>query len=274
MRYSLALRRALAVAFVAAPSVALRAQTRPAAAEQAGAPKSADGKKILELEDYARWNRITSPALSADGKWMTFTYSPNEGGQTMLHVKALDGSKDYSVAVGGGAGGGRAGGGGGRGGGGGGNTPAFTEDSRWAAYMVTPQVRAGAGGAGRGGRGRGGAPARAAESGDASAVAHLELLNLASGEKVFLPNAASWKFSADSRWLAVKLNRAAAAATTDAAATGGGGRGGRGGGGGGGATGGADLVVRDMSSGVVRNIGNVNQFEFDDAGKLLAYTVE
>ena len=29
-----------------------------------------------------------------------------------------------------------------------------------------------------------------------------------------------------------------------------------------------------MTSGAIRNIGNVNQFEFDDAGKLLAYTVD
>ena len=55
---------------------------------------------MLQLEDYARWNRITSPALSPDGKWMTFTYSPNEGGQTILHVKALDGGKDYTASVG------------------------------------------------------------------------------------------------------------------------------------------------------------------------------
>ena len=29
-----------------------------------------------------------------------------------------------------------------------------------------------------------------------------------------------------------------------------------------------------MTTGMSRNIGNVNQFEFDDAGKLLAYTVD
>ena len=70
----------------------------------------------------------------------------------------------------------------------------------------------------------------------------------------------------------MKLNRAAPAATAaDAAA---GGRGGRGGGGGGATPGGSDLVVRDMSTGVVRNVGNVNQFEFDNVGRVLAYTVD
>ena len=187
---------------------------------------------------------------------MTFTYSPNEGGQTILHVKALDGTQDYTASIGSASGGGRAGGAaGGRGGGGGGGAPSFSSDSRWAAYMVTPEGR----GAGRGGagRGRGGAQAAASGAQEAPTVAHLELLNLASGEKAAIPNAGSWKFSSDAHWLAVKLNRAPGAAGPGAAASNG-----------------SDLIVRDMTSGVVRNIGNVNQFDFDDAGRLLAYTLE
>lgn len=257
MRRSSPLRRFLAVAFIAAPVVSAHSQA----------------KKVLQLEDYARFNRITSPALSPDGRWMTFTYSPNEGGSTILHVKALDGAKDYTASVGSAAGGGRAGGGapGGRGGGGAANLPAFTSDSHWAAYMVTPEGR-GAGGAGRGARGRGTqAPAGGEEA--AATVAHLELLNLATGDKVSIPNASSWKFSNDSRWLAVKLNRTpSTAATTDAAPAGG--RGGRVAAAAAAGPSGADLVIREMATGVVRNIGNVNQFEFDDSGRLLAYTVD
>ncbi len=280
MRHAHSLRRAFAIALVVAPFVSVRAQSGPAAspsARQASAlAKPADGGKVLELEDFGRWNRITSPALSADGKWMTFTYTPNEGGQIILHVKAFDGSKDYTVVVGSGpdASGRGAAGGGGRGGAGGGNGPSFSGDSRWAAYLVTPEGR---GGAGRGGRGRGaptpGARGAAAGAGEEPAVPHLEILNLATDDKTDVPGAASWKFSDNSRWLAVKLAPPAGAAAAPAAA--GGGRGGRGGGaaaGGGG--GGADLLVRDMNSGVVRNIGNVNQYEFDDAGNRLAYTVE
>ena len=242
MHYPSFLKRAVAVASIALPLAGAHAQSRPAASttgqQTSPVAKPAEGK-ILQLEDYARFNRITSPALSADGKWMTFTYTPNEGGQTILHVKALDGSKDYTVTLGAAAGGRAGGGGGGRGGAGGGNGPGFTEDSKWAVYPVTPATRGGgAGGAapgGRGGRGRGGAPAPgrgAADTTDASAaVAHLELLNLATGEKAAIPDAASWKFSSDAHWLAVKLNRAAAPAADDGAAAGGrGGRGGRGGG--------------------------------------------
>src|SRR5262245_24452156 len=143
-----------AAVIAAAPLFVAHAQST--SESTAGASNGASAKKpepkILRLDDFAQWNRITSPALSPDGKWMTFTYSPNEGGQTILHVKALDGAKDYATSVGSAAGGGRAGGApGGRGGGGGGGAPSFTSDSRWAAYMVTPEGR----GAGRGGAGRG-----------------------------------------------------------------------------------------------------------------------
>jgi dipeptidyl aminopeptidase/acylaminoacyl peptidase len=246
----------LAVVLAAAPFFVARGQSAAEATAVAsnGAPAKRPEAKVLRLEDFAQWNRITSPALSPDGKWMTFTYSPNEGGQTILHVKALDGGKDYTASVGTAAGGGRAGGApGGRGGGGGGGAPSFSSDSRWAAYMVTPEGR---GGAGRGGAGRGRGGQQATAPQEAPTVAHLELLNLASGEKVSIPNAASWKFSSDARWLAVKLNRAPGASAAAATSTG------------------ADLIVRDMTSGVVRNIGNVNQFDFDDAGRLLAYSLE
>src|SRR5262245_44064261 len=192
-----------AAVIAAAPFFVAHAQSasESTAGASNGAPAKKPEPKVLRLEDFAQWNRITSTALSPDGKWMTFTYSPNEGGQNVLHVKALDGSKDYTVSMA--NGGGRAGGGGGgRGGAGGGGAPSFTDDSKWAAYMVTPGGRQGAGGgnAGRGGRGRGGgAPARAEGEDQQSNVAHLELLNLETGDKVAIPSASQWKFSGDAR---------------------------------------------------------------------------
>ena len=253
------------------PLAAARAQSRTGAAAQAApaARLTIDGKQVLELEDFAKWNRITSPALSADGKWMTFTYSPNEGGQTIVHVKSLDGGPDYHAVVASGDAGGRGGAAAGAGPGGG-TEPSFSDDSHWAAYLVRPQGR---GASGRAGRGRGNAPTgRAATAGGEGAVAHLELLNLATGDKVSIPGAASWKFAKGSRWLAVKL--APASAPSSDATAGAGGRGGRGGAAGGRAAAAADLVVRDMRTGAVRNVGNVAEFDFDDSGTLLAYTVD
>jgi dipeptidyl aminopeptidase/acylaminoacyl peptidase len=219
-------------------------------------------KKVLTLADYGKWNRVTSAALSPDGKWVTYTYQPNTGDQT-LFVKQLDGEKLYTVPVGSAGGGGS--GRGGPGSGGGGGTTQFSDDSRWIGYYVNPPgagARSGAragtpGGAPGGAPGgtRGGTGARGA-AGAAPAerqTRKFELLELGTGERYSLPNPAGFRFSKGSRWLAVRLNRAA---TTDSSSSG------------------ADLILRDLSSGLNRNIGNVNLYDFDAAGAQLAYTVD
>ncbi len=65
----------------------------------APAAKTSLALKVLNLPDYGRWNRITSTALSADGKWMTYTYQPNDGDAT-LYARQLDGDKTYTIAIG------------------------------------------------------------------------------------------------------------------------------------------------------------------------------
>ena len=107
------------VALIAAGFLLCAAAQAPQGGANANAPS--DGtKKVLTLADYGKWNRVTSTALSPDGKWMSYAYQPNTGDQT-LFVKQLDGDKLYTIPTGsaGGGGGGR-GGPGGPGGGGGG----------------------------------------------------------------------------------------------------------------------------------------------------------
>ena len=246
-RSHLLLRRASALAFMLLPLQSLSAQQ---ASDPSSTATKASGLKVLDLDDYGRWNRISNSAISSDGRWVTFTYSPNEGDAT-LHVKSLDSDKVYTIALGGG---GVAGRGGGRGGGGGGGGPQFSDDARWVTYTVSPAGR-GAGRSGRGGNnptptpgGRGATQTAAAPA----TAAHLELLNLATGEKVTVPNVATARFSPGSKWLAMRQNRAQTEARHQ----------------------GADLILRELATGLVRNIGNVNQFEFDDAGRLFAYTVD
>ena len=207
---------------------------------------------------------------------MTFTYSPNEGGDPVLHVKALDGDKEYTIPLGaapGGAGG-RAGGGGRGGAGGPNNAPSFSDDSHWAAYLVNPPGRAG----GSAGRGRGG-PAQtpggrgAAQNAQAPVIpgrsraaqprhrreeldSECRLVEIFSrfevDRRAFQSSAGSrgrqWGRRCDWR------SRCLAAATPP--------------------SGGADLILRDLATGIDHAIGNVNQYEFDDAGKLFAYTVD
>ncbi|MGA2261408.1 MAG: hypothetical protein ABSH28_08230, partial [Acidobacteriota bacterium] len=123
-----------AAALLVSPFLGLGAQGRAggSAGTQQATPAAgaADGSKVLNLEDYGRWNRINSTAISNDGRWMSYTLTPNEGDPT-LYVKALDGDKMYTVALGAAPGGAGRGGGDGRGGAaGGGNAPQFSDDSR------------------------------------------------------------------------------------------------------------------------------------------------
>jgi hypothetical protein len=97
-------------------------------------------KKVLTLADYGPWKRITATVLSDDGKWVSYTTSPNDGDDT-LYVKAFDADTLYTINAGSG-GGGR----GGRGGGGGGAQ--FSADSKFAAYFVNPPESTGRGRAG------------------------------------------------------------------------------------------------------------------------------
>ncbi|HEY6357111.1 MAG TPA: hypothetical protein VIX35_02640, partial [Vicinamibacterales bacterium] len=266
---------ALAVALLPAsrPS-AQRADQAPLAGPSATpmAKLSPDGKKVLTLADYGPWKRITSTALSDDGKWMTYTLSPNDGDETLV-VKQLDGDTSYTVPIGLPAAGGR--GGGGRGAGAGASVQ-FSDDGRWIAYYVNPPsppagrgrgTAAGAGGGagqapGQGG-GRGGGRTGAAAGGGATggaAARRLELLDLTNGNKVAVPNAGGFQFSKGSQWLAIKMNAMNAAPASETAA----GANGRG----------TDLVLRKLATGATQNIGNVSQYEFNDAGSWLAYAVD
>jgi dipeptidyl aminopeptidase/acylaminoacyl peptidase len=242
-----------------------RAQATAQVASGAAATNAAKGdpKKVLTLADYGRWNRITQTGISPDGKWMTYAYQPNDGDVT-LYVKEIDGSKLYTIAAGAPP---QAGGGGGGGGfgGGGANNPIFSDDSRWVGYYVNPPGRTGrarpGGPAGAPG-GRSGAPANPdaatpAQGGQgqrgSAATRRFELLDLVTGDKFSVPNPASFQFSSGGKWLAVRANKATPSDTTHD---------------------GTDLILRELSTGATRNVGNASAFAFDDAGKLFAYTID
>ena len=263
MRSSFLALRPLAIAAaatLAGTAANVAAQTNSASPRQTGkaapaasavpATSAPADLKTLNVTEYGRWNRITSTALSPDGKWMSYAYAPNDGDAT-LYVKSLDGDKLYTIRVG--------------------SAPVFSDDSKWVGYFVSPPERpaggagragaapagavpAGAGAGGRGGRGGGGgAPAAGAGGAAVPAQARrFELLSLATGEQTPIVNAATFKFAKGSKMLAIRMNKAQAGTPNN----------------------GADLVVRDLATGSMRNIGNVNQYEFDDSGKMLAYTVD
>jgi dienelactone hydrolase len=254
---TLFVRRVVAIACIVAPIVGVHAQSNAGNASPASvgaAARDGDGKKPLNLEDYARWVRIGGTSISADGKWMTYTLTPNEGGSPTLHIKPIDGGNEITVSLGGGgAGGGGRGGRGGGGGGGGG--PSFSDDSKWITYTVT----ASAGRGGTGGRGGqqtpGGRGAQSATQTTATPPAtRLVLRNLSTGDTSSYTGVASSSFSTGSRYLVLRMSGAPAAQSPAA-------------------PGGADIVLHDLTSGMDKSLGNVGEFSFDDDGKFLAYTV-
>ena len=184
-------RFAAACALLLFPAAIVAAQSNAGATPQGSTRTDPGGKKILGLADIGRWVRINNAALSADGKWMTYVYAPNEGDGT-LYVRQLDGNKTYTVPVG--------------------SAPVFSDDSRHAGYFVSPPNANGRGGRG-GGRGRGGqagAPANGPQR-------RFELLDLATGDKYSVPGAATFKFSKGSRFVAVQAAKANPAAKHDGA---------------------------------------------------------
>src|SRR5258708_1493876 len=100
MRCLLSTRLAIAVTIAISSTTAVVAQQHRGGAAPQGTAKADPGaKKVLGFADIGRWNRIGNAALSFDGKWMTYIYTPNEGDGT-LYVRQLDGDKKYTIPVG------------------------------------------------------------------------------------------------------------------------------------------------------------------------------
>lgn len=213
--------------------------------------------KPITLEDYPKVKRITSTSISADGKWLLYTVTPNEGDAT-LFVKAIDGDKVYDVVRGANA--------------------AISDNSRWVGYFIEPPSTTGQGRRGGGARGAN-PPAPSGGAGAASAepapTRSFELLDLSNGTKTTIPAVGSFAFSPDGEWLLIRPQAAQATPAADSGAAARGGRGGTGGSATGGddAGPGTDLLMRHLATGSQRYIGKVGSYAFDDAGKLLAYTV-
>ncbi len=172
-------------------------------------------KKVLTLEDYPEWKRIESAAISPDGNWVTFAYRPNDGDAT-LYVKSLTSDKIFEIP--------------------GAKQPAFSKDSRWAAYLIDlPKEKA-----------------EALRNEKKPVLSKAELLNLGTEEKFTIDGAASFSFAENSKYYVVKkvkTNRDAKHAGTD-------------------------LILKDLATGSVVNMGNVAEFAFNKKGTHLAFTVD
>jgi dipeptidyl aminopeptidase/acylaminoacyl peptidase len=172
-------------------------------------------KKVLTLDDYPRWKHIEEVTISDSGDWITYGYRPN-GGDVTLYIKSLETDKIYDIPVG--------------------SDPKISGDSRWAAYKISPSKEG----------------TKKLRKEKKPVTTKVELLDLASGEKVTYANAASFVFSNDSGFFAVKKDNPDKEAKHD----------------------GTDLVLHNLKLGWDLNIGNVGHFRFNHDGTMLAYTID
>lgn len=211
------------VRWILLPAVALLASLA------SPADAAAQSKPAITVDDYGPWKQITSVRLSDDGAWMSYAYEPLEGDDT-LFVKELDGPTDPVHAVPRGS------------------APAFSSDSRWVGYLVSPPEKddgeVGEGGRARSGNGdgdEGGPPART-----------LVVRDLTSGDSTLFADVASFDFPEDTDVLLVRKPGPSGDVDHD----------------------GADLVVHWPASGLSVNLGNVAEHEVNEAGTHLAWTVD
>lgn len=132
---------------------------------------NSDGKKVLTVDDYGRWNRIDSAAISPDGKWMTYAYSPAEGDKTFFIRSLESDAKPTEVPYG--------------------SSPAFSDDSQWLTYVVGVSE----------------AESKKLRKSKKPVVSTRVLLNLTSNKKTSFKGAANAVFAKGSKYAAVAMNK-------------------------------------------------------------------
>ncbi len=202
----------------------------------------ADEKKVLTIDEYARFRSVTSTALSPDGQWVSYGYRKREADDEFV-VKNLDDDRTFEVPRG--------------------SAPLFSDDARWVAYEIAlpfDEIE------------------KLEEDNDPVPV-QVELLDLQSGDKIGpWDDIADFQFAESSLALAVQRRREG----SDGGGGGGrGGRGGGSGGGDErgdaedeDAPRGTDLIVRYLQGGYEELLGSVDEFAFNKPGTHLAYTVD
>ncbi len=242
---------------------AARAQDTP--------PTGQNGTGLITPADIQAWNSISQTALSNDGKWFAYVFGPREGDATLVLRGTARDATERRIPLGDGGG-----------------SIAISDDSKWLGYIVAPpSPPEGESGASRGGRAgaRGGGTQGGPGGGARDANRNkFVLMNLATGDTKEVERVRTFLFAGEKpAWIALQGYPPEAASGTAAGASRGGaarsGRGGRGGFPGGGASntqsgGNADVLLYEIASGRIVNIGRVGQYAFSDDGAWLAYTRE
>ena len=129
----------------------------------------AQDKKSLTLEDYAQWNSIRNTAISPNGNYMTYAYTPNDGDAT-LHIRKID-ADTLRTAVNA-------------------KQVAFSVNSKWLAYLVDPTKKA----------------AEKLKKAKKPVLSDLQLLNIESNSLTEVTSVKGFSFSKTSRFIAIHKN--------------------------------------------------------------------
>jgi dipeptidyl aminopeptidase/acylaminoacyl peptidase len=216
---------------------------------QAAAPATQPAKapRPIELTDSLAWKRIASPTVSADGQWFAHKLTPNEGDSELVLRRISDG-KEWRFAVGE-----SQGFGGFPGFPGASADVAFSDDSKWFAFTISPTFKEG----------------KRLRKERKPLQNKVAVVNLATEKKTEFEKIRRFNFSGENAaWIALHRYGADAPAGPPPAAAAGGA-----------ATPperatGSDLILHELATDNELNVGNVADFAFNKKGDWLAWTID
>ncbi len=174
----------------------------------------AQERPTLTEDDYDQWERLGGATLSPNGAWMAVSISRvSDEGELRIHSTTSDSLVVVPF----------------------GSRAAFSPDNRWVAYSigVSEEER------------------EAAEEREQRVYDKLGLLNLATGEQTTRDDFASFAFSDDGRYLALRRYKPEDKESD-----------------------GVDVVVHDLAAGTDMSFGNVSEMAWQEDGTLLAMTTD
>lgn len=219
---------------------------------QAAAPAAQAQKapRPIELADSLAWKRAASPTVSNDGQWFAHKLTPNEGDSELVLRRISDG-KEWRFPIGE-----SQGFGGGPGFGGGFSADiAFSDDSKWFAFTISPTFKEG----------------KRLRKERKPLQNKVAIINLATEKKTEFDKIRRFNFSGENAaWIALHRYGADAPAGPPPGVTPPSGS----------ATPaperatGSDLILHELATENELNIGNVADFAFNKKGDWLAWTID
>lgn len=135
----------------------------------AGITASAQQKKDLSPDDYAKWQSLAGTALSYNGSWVGYQVAVQEDNDTLYLVNHNNG-KRYALEFG--------------------SAPEFSKDNQWVAYKIGVSYK----------------EAEKLREQKMPAKTNMGLLNLNTGKKEVITDVSNFGFSKNGKFLAVQLN--------------------------------------------------------------------